>query len=62
MNYKRIFTEKNKYLVAKPTRSGTKGFNCPTILVSAKNEDDAKKIVRHLKPKSNIGDIKKVNY
>jgi hypothetical protein len=53
---------KSKYLVALPAFRGAKGFNHQTILLSAKDEDDAKDIVRHLKPHSNIGDIKKVNY
>lgn len=52
----------NKYLIALPIFKGSKGFNHPTILVSAKNEIDAVSIVRHLKPHDNVGDIKKVNY
>ena len=51
-----------KYLVALPSLCGQKGFNCPTILVSAKDERDAVRLVRHLKPHDNIGDIKRVNY
>lgn len=47
-----------KYLVALPIFPGRKGFNHPTILVSAKDENDARALVRHLKPQSNIGDIK----
>ena len=53
---------KSKYLIALPTFRGAKGFNHQTILVSAKDEDDARDIARHLKPHSNIGDIKKVDY
>ena len=52
----------NKYLVALPSFSNSKGFNHPTILVKAKSVEEAKEIVRHLKPKNNIGDIKKVDY
>lgn len=47
-----------QYLVALPTFRGSKGFNHPTILVSAKDENDARALVRHLKPHDNIGDIK----
>jgi hypothetical protein len=53
---------KYKYLVALPSFAGSKGFNHPTILVSARNEADAVALVRHLRPNSNIGAIKKVNY
>lgn len=52
----------NKYLVALPVFPGTKGFCCPAILVRAKDENDAVSVVRHLKPKAIIGDIKKVSY
>lgn len=52
----------SKYLIALPCFKGSKGFNHPTILVSAKSESDAIAIVRNLNPLSNIGDIKKVNY
>jgi hypothetical protein len=51
-----------KYLVALPIFPGAKGFNHPTILVSAKDERDAAALVRHLRPHDNIGDIKEVNY
>lgn len=51
-----------KYLVAMPSIRGTKGFNCPTVLVSAKDERDAAAQVRHLHPKAIIGDIKQVDY
>jgi hypothetical protein len=52
----------NKYLIALPIFKGAKGFNHPTILVSAKNEQDAAALARHLRPHDNIGDIKEVNY
>ena len=52
----------NKYLIGLSSFPNQKGFNCPTILVSAKDEDDARSIARHLKPNSNIGEVKKVNY
>lgn len=55
-------TKMEKYLVALPTLKNSKGFNHPTILVSALNENDARAMVRHLKPSANIGDIKIVNY
>lgn len=51
-----------KYLIALPTFRGTKGFCCPTILVSANNEDDARDLAIHLRPNKNIGDIKQVHY
>ena len=51
-----------KYLIALPTFKGSKGFNHPTILVKALDENDARAIVRHLKPSANIGDIRIVNY
>ena len=53
---------KEKYLVALPFFDGFKGFNCPTILVSAKNKADAVALVRHLRGNVLIGDIKKVTY
>ncbi len=53
---------KNKYLVALPAFPREKGFNHRTILVSAKDEDEARVIVHRLKPHDNIGDIKKVDY
>ena len=52
----------HKYLIALPSFQNQKGFNCQTILVSAKDERDAVDIARHLRPHANIGDIKKVNY
>lgn len=53
---------KSKYLVALSSFPSDKGFNHPTILVSAKDESDARDIVRHLKPNSRISSIKKVDY
>ena len=53
---------KSKYLIALPCYYKSKGFNHQTILVSAKDEKEAYIIARHLKPYSNLGDIKKVNY
>jgi hypothetical protein len=51
-----------KYLIALPIFKNQRGFNCPTILVSAENEISAIALVRHLRPHQNIGDIKLVNY
>lgn len=53
---------KNNYLVALPSFRGAKGFNHQTILVSAKDENDARVVASSLKPNRNIGDIKKVDY
>lgn len=52
----------SNYLIALPSFQNQKGFNCQTILVSAKDERVAVSIARHLRPQTNIGDIKKVNY
>ena len=51
-----------KYIVALPTFKGSKGFCHQTILVKAKDKNDCIALVRHLKPSSNIGEIKEVNY
>lgn len=51
-----------KYLIALPCFKGSKGFCHETILISAKNKIEAIKIVTYLKPNSNIGDIKVVDY
>ena len=51
-----------KYLVALPAFPKEKGFCHQTILISAKDKDDAIDLVRILKPNSNIGDIKEVDY
>lgn len=53
---------KKKFLIALPSFKSDRGFCHPTILVSAKDINDAIKLVRHLKPKCNIGDIKEVDY
>ena len=53
---------KHSYLVALPCFKGDKGFNHKTVLVKAKDENEAYAIAMHLHPNSNIGDIKKVDY
>lgn len=53
---------KKKYLIALPCFRGSKGFNHQTILVSAKDKNDAIALALHLKPNSTIGDIKEVDY
>jgi hypothetical protein len=52
----------HKYLIALPCFRNAKGFNHQTILVSAKDKNDAVALARHLRPHANIGDIKQVNY
>ena len=47
-----------QYLFALPIFRGSKGVNHKTILVSAKDERDARALVRHLKPNEHIGDMK----
>jgi hypothetical protein len=48
-----------EYLFALPIFPNAKGiFNHPTILVRAKNFNDAINLVRHLKPNANIGEHK----
>ena len=54
--------DKKKYLVALPGWPKTRGFNHPTILVSATDVNDAIEQVYRIKGKVNIGDIKEVNY
>ena len=49
-----------KYLIALDSRA--KDFCCRTILVSAKDENDAYAVARHLKPNDSLGIIKEVNY
>ena len=65
-NFKQFVNEdvekKNKYLVALTSFPNEKGFNHQTVLVSAKDENEARVIAKHLKPNHNIGDIKKVDY
>jgi hypothetical protein len=53
---------KRHYLTALPTFPGGKGFSHRTILVFAKDENDARALARHIKPNDNIGDIKEVQY
>jgi len=54
---------KKKYLIALPSFPNGKGFCHQTILVSAKDENDAINLVFHLKGnRINIGDIKEVDY
>ena len=52
----------NKYLIALPCFPNSKGFCHRTILIKAKNKSDAILLVKYLKPRDNIGDIKKVYY
>ena len=48
--------DKKKYLIALPSWRGSKGFCHPTILVSAKDENDAVNLVFHIKGnRINIG-------
>ena len=51
-----------KFLIALPIFKNSKGFNHQTILIKAKNIEEAKLIVKHLKPNKNLGDIKEVFY
>ena len=52
---------KKQYLAALPCFPNSKGFNHRTILVSAININEARVLVRHLRPNDNIGEIKEVN-
>lgn len=54
--------QKKEFLIALPVFRGEKGFCHPTILVEAKDQNDAIDIVFHLKGRVNIGDIKQVDY
>jgi hypothetical protein len=52
-----------KFLIALPCFPKAKGFCHQTVLVSAKDEDDAISLAYHLKGnRINIGDIKEVSY
>jgi hypothetical protein len=51
-----------KYLISLPIFHSQKGFNCQTILVKARSEQDAICIARHIQPNNNIGSIKEVYY
>jgi len=54
---------KKKFLIALPCFAGdNKTWNHETILVSAKNKNDAIALARHLKPHSNIGRVEEVSY
>lgn len=54
---------KRKFLIALPSFPNDKGFCHQTILVSAKDIEDAIDLVYHLKGDNvNIGDIKEVDY
>ena len=59
---KKMRKAKSHYLVALPLFKKSKGFNHPTILVSARNKTEALLIVMHLRPGANIGDIAAVDY
>jgi hypothetical protein len=52
----------NKYLIALPSFPFSKGFCHKTILVQANSIEEAVAIAKHLQPRSNVGDIKQVNY
>ena len=54
--------KKKKYLIALPAFAGSKGFNHQTVLVSAKDENDAISFARHVRPGKRIGEIKQVFY
>ena len=49
---------KNKFLIALPIFKGDKGLNHQTILVSAKDVNDAIDFARHVHPHCNIGEIR----
>ena len=51
-----------KYLIALPTLRHLRGFNCPTILIKAKDEAEAKAIALYVSGAQFLGDIKEVNY
>lgn len=52
-----------KYLISYGINNGTRALNNPTLLVSAKNEQDAIDLFKHLKGDGHtIQLIKEVNY
>lgn len=51
-----------KFLIALPCFPKDKGFCHQTILVSGVDQNDAIALAKHLRPHSNIGEIKEVNY
>jgi len=53
---------KKKFLIALPCFPKAKGFCHQTVLVSGTDENDAISLAIHLRPNSNIGDIKEVDY
>lgn len=54
---------KKKFLIALPTfRGDDKTWNHRTILLSAKDKNDAISLAKHLKPNCNIGRVEQVNY
>jgi len=55
--------KKRKWLIALPIFSAKeKGFDHPTILVSADTRKQAIEKARKLKPELNIGEVKEVEY
>ena len=55
--------KKKKYLIALPSFPNSKGFCHRTILVSAKDKNDAISLAYHLEGnRINIGEIKEVDY
>jgi hypothetical protein len=54
---------KKKFLIALPCFAGdNKTWNHKTILLSAKDKNDAIALAKHLKPFANIGRVEEVNY
>ena len=51
-----------RYLIALPSFRCSKGFCHRTILISAKDENEAISIAMNLKPHDNIGYVKEVSY
>ncbi len=54
-------TKKKQYLAALTSWRGSKGFSCPTILVSATDKDDAIDLIIFLTGRY-PGEIKEVSY
>ena len=54
--------KRDRFLVGLSSLPGRKGFNCPTVLISAENKDQAAFIAQHNNPHKNISGVKKVNY
>lgn len=53
---------KRKFVVALPSFGCMKGFNCRTILVSAKDKNEAMSIACRLSGRQFCGDVKEVFY